>query len=510
MFNPLELSRHAAFLFIDPAQRGLLVQDYEATEAHKGLKNIALDRSLYSRTARLLLWRMDAIEARMQPKTIRELEARVKWPHGRALAPVSKNNPYGVPDYFLASGENTTLFEQHVELFVHDHFQRSNHLRDRTELPEWAMGYFAGCLEVDIESLNDDKAKFDENPQEALANLNDFMDDLAKQNAFYEIDKNFVGMDPVKETIWKLYLSDRFSAQENLSRASLSMHMAFVGSRGKGKTTVVPAVATALQNLGLLAKNSVETITLNKVAGTSLGADDVNVREAFQRGSGGVIFVDEADVIADYLARGHTRSQISQAINEQMETIRKDTCVIAATYPEHIDNFLDSDPGLRSRFGDRVIHFPDYKTADLVRMFEIEMAKSGFVVEGDNVRSALWDYLSDLRQNSHKEFAEGRTVREFTQSMQSVLQARLSKTGQAGIYRVRTHADDKVISVDDIHETIKTINTKKEGDKVNAFQETNPFTVAALAAPKTGDADDGQGGVVVRLQTRAPGSDGPS
>ena len=263
------------------------------------------------------------------------------------------------------------------------------------------------------------------------------------------------------------------------------MHMAFVGTRGKGKTTVVPAAAIAMKNLGLIERDHVETLSLNKLAGKSLGSDDVNLREAFERGKKGIVFIDEVDVIASYLARGHNRSQLSQAINEKMEEWRKHTCVVVAAYPEDIDHFLDSDDGLRSRFGDRVIHFAEYTTADLVKMFEIEMRATGFSVEGDHVRHALWEHLSDIRQNDHKNFADGRTVREFIQSLQSVLEGRLSASGQSGVYSIRPKRADKIITVQDIKDTIHVMKKGKEPKKVDPFSEKNPFTKAAAATPET-------------------------
>ncbi len=503
MFKPSSLSTNADYALLYPLNQGLIDPDYDANDDHFGLKEIPSEKSLYLRTARLLAWREQALKEGQSPLDIRTLESNVRWPYGRALLPSTEENPLGAPEAFLM--DDDLALQEYIELFLQDHLHALSKTDKEAEAPSQITIILANMAGIkDDQTASEYQTEFHRNHADNLARLNTYSDELAQANAFYEIDSHFVGMEPIKNAIWKLYKADRFSAKERLSRASVSMHMAFVGTRGKGKSTVVPAVATALKNLGLLESDHVETISLNKIAGTTLGADDVNLRNAFDRGEKGVVFIDEVDVMAEYLARDHTRSQLSQAINEKMEEWRKHTCVVVASYPEHIDNFLDSDPGLRSRFGDRVIHFPEYTTADLVKMFEIEMKKSGFRVEGDHVRSSLWEHLSDLRKNHHKDFADGRTVREFIQSLQSVLEERLSQTGQSGLYRTQTSGASKIIKLADIKNTIRSMQTSKQPKKFDPFTESNPFKVAAqpLDSQESGPQDTA---VVLQL----PGRSGP-
>ena len=431
MFETKTLSEQSFSLFLAPIDDGLIEPDYDSKLSDFGIGTLALERSLFIRTARLLAWRMAALKNDTDPREIRRLEGDVRWPFGRALSPSTDENPLGVPESFLS--DDPKALRDHLELLLNDYL----YTLTRATPDDWVGDHLGQAYGLDDETSKSYLEEFKNSKEEELGKLNVYLDELAKENAFYEIDANFVGMGPIKKAIWKLYQSDRFSAKARLGRESLSMHMAFVGARGKGKTTVVPAVATAMKNLGLIEKDTVKSISLNKLAGTTLGADDVNLRKAFEAGKKGVVFIDEVDVIASYLAQGHNRAQLSQAINEKMEEMRKHTCVIVAAYPEHIDHFLDSDQGLRSRFGDRVIYFPEYKTSDLVRMFEIEMKKAGYRVEDDDVRSELWEHLSDIRKNHHKDFADGRTVREFIQALQAILQQRLSADGHGGIYSTK-------------------------------------------------------------------------
>lgn len=473
------------------------------------LADLATEASLYLRTAKLLAWRQECYDRNMTDAYIRTFENNASWRYGRPLPPVSKQNLFGIPSFSLTKQPGQHTFDDYVRLLLDDLFFHAH----EKNISMGEVDYFFPRIAANIHPDNahyieNAFAGFLDDKPNRLARLNQFTDANLRQHAFFDMDQEFVAMGVVQERIWKLYKASEFlgGTLSNDGEDFSAMHMALVGEKGKGKSTVIPHIATAMKILGVLGSDKVVSISLNKLAETILGGDDVKIREAFDDAKGGVLFIDEVDVIAGYLAKGHERSMLSQAINERMEEDREDTCVIVATYPGCIDTFLDSDEGLRGRFGDRVIYFGDYTTQDLVTIFERKMAQLGWHIADDSVRHDVWEYLSNLRKNDHKNFYNGRTVREFCQSLGAVLENRMSAQGLSGNY-VASASDnprDRLITVADIQATIASINFKKGGDKIDPHGEQNPYKAKAVRS----GSDDG---VVVALRKgqAIPGASGP-
>jgi hypothetical protein len=202
-----------------------------------------------------------------------------------------------------------------------------------------------------------------------------------------------VGLAPVKaevRLVANLLQVQRLRRQRGLPVAPSSHHLVFTGNPGTGKTTVARLLAAIYRTLGVVARGHlVETDRSQLVAGF-VGQTAIQVRRVVESALGGVLLIDEAYA----LARGDERDFGQEAIDTLVNLIenhRDELVVIAAGYPDEMAEFIDSNPGLRSRFP-RTIAFPDYSTDELVAIFGSMCARSGYSCDAsatDAVRAWL-------------------------------------------------------------------------------------------------------------------------
>ena len=212
------------------------------------------------------------------------------------------------------------------------------------------------------------KARADQPAIGTLQNLH--VEQKTLDELFDELDQ-LIGLKPVKRELRRvadLITVERLRRERDLPVAPQSRHLVFTGNPGTGKTTVARLVAQIYRALGVVERGHlVETDRAALVAGF-IGQTATRVTEVVDAATDGVLLIDEAYA----LVRGDDRDFGREAIDtlvKLMEDRRERLVVIVAGYTDEMDDFINSNPGLRSRFP-RVIHFPDYSADELIAIFE--------------------------------------------------------------------------------------------------------------------------------------------
>ncbi|MEV5572945.1 AAA family ATPase [Spirillospora sp. NPDC052269] len=248
-----------------------------------------------------------------------------------------------------------------------------------------------------------------------------------------------IGLEPVKRQVRSIAASieaAHLRAAAGVPTEKPMRHLVFVGPSGTGKTTVARVLARIFHAFGLLPSATVVEATRADLVGEYLGSTAIKTNALVDSALGGVLFVDEAYSLANASEGQPDRfgDEAVQALLKRAEDDRDNLVVILAGYEDRMGAFLDSNPGLASRFGTRV-HFPSYAPGELLQIAELHAGRRDDRFD-EAARTRLHDRFVEVhRRGIVDELGNGRFVRSLTEAAARARDVRVVATG-----RDRDHA----------------------------------------------------------------------
>lgn len=290
-------------------------------------------------------------------------------------------------------------------------------------------------------NLNSAEEKKDEEPEEdpmetldKLIGLGSIKDDVKELTAFVKVQKA--------------------RQEQGLKSVPVSLHLVFTGNPGTGKTTVARIIAKIYKQIGVLSKGQLVEVDRSGLVAGYVGQTAIKTTEQIKKAMGGVLFIDEA----------YSLSQKDDAFGQEaidtilkaMEDNRKDLVVIVAGYTEPMKKFVESNPGLKSRFN-KYIEFPDYSVDELEEIFYMNCQKYDYKVE-DDVKHQIRALITSRKMGSIENFANAREIRNLFEEIITNQAKRVSTLESP------TNDDMMTICLDDLKD-LTQLENKQDADQ---------------------------------------------
>ncbi|MBR1988949.1 MAG: AAA family ATPase [Firmicutes bacterium] len=242
-----------------------------------------------------------------------------------------------------------------------------------------------------------------------------------------------VGLETVKEdikTMINFLRICKLRQERGLKTPELSHHMVFSGNPGTGKTTIARLLSKIYKAIGLLEKGQlVEVDRAGLIAGYQ-GQTAIKTAEVVQSAIGGVLFIDEAYSLVQGDNDSYGKECVATVL-KAMEDNRDQLVVIVAGYDDLMHKFIESNPGLKSRFN-KYIHFPDYTGEEMEKIFLLQCKSNGYQIEeaGQKLLRDVFDRMYEMRDEN---FGNGRTVRNTFEKIINCQATRLAAARGEGL-----------------------------------------------------------------------------
>ena len=246
------------------------------------------------------------------------------------------------------------------------------------------------------------------------------------KNQKQELSK-LIGLGSVKteiETLSNFFKIQQIRKEKGLKSSQLNYHCVFTGNPGTGKTTVARILGDIYRELGILKSGHLVETDRSGLVEEHIGGTAIKTNKIIDSALDGVLFIDEAYSLISGGKNDFGKEAIATLL-KRMEDDRDRLVVILAGYSKEMKEFIDSNPGLQSRFN-RYIDFPDYSAEELYQIFESNLKKFDYHL-GNNVDSILKSYFQQAVVNKDRNFGNARFVRNFFEKTLENQSNRLAK-----------------------------------------------------------------------------------
>ncbi len=272
--------------------------------------------------------------------------------------------------------------------------------------------------------------------------------DESEQNMEANLDElnELIGLEQIKAEISgliNLIKVRKLREDQDLPVLPMSFHLVFSGNPGTGKTTVARILAKIYKNLGVISKGDLVEVDRSGLVAGFVGQTAIKVSKVIESAKGGVLFIDEAYSLTPNGSQSDYGSEAIEVLLKAMEDQRGDLVVIVAGYTNEMDTFLNSNPGLKSRFN-KFIHFADYTPEELLDIFLLMSNKNGYKLS-DDANSELKKLITVIYDNKTENFANARIIRNM---FESVIQIQANR-----VIEIKSPSKDELqdITVEDIN-----------------------------------------------------------
>lgn len=253
----------------------------------------------------------------------------------------------------------------------------------------------------------------------------DFLD---KTNELLDEVNHLIGLKNVKKEInnlVNLLLVYKYREEKGFKNPPLAMHFVFTGNPGTGKTTIARKIAEIYKELGILSSGQLVEADRSRLVAGYVGQTAEKVHKVVEEAMGGVLFIDEAYTLVSHSENDFGQEAIDVLL-KLMEDNRDKFVTIVAGYPNEMEEFLDSNPGLRSRFNKK-IEFEDYTVEELMAIFEKMCTEYDYKMTS-SAKAVLENKFKGIINN--KNFANAREVRNY---FEKVVNSHANRVMQVGI-----------------------------------------------------------------------------
>lgn len=234
------------------------------------------------------------------------------------------------------------------------------------------------------------------------------------------------------------------------TQEGISIHSVFLGNPGTGKTTIARILGNIFRTMGLLEKGHIVEVDRSNLVGQYIGETAQKTDQIIESAMGGLLFIDEAYTLVKKGAQNDFGQEAIDTLLKKMEDKGSEFAVIVAGYPDNMNDFLESNPGMKSRFA-HFFNFEDYTPKEMIEIYKMMAHKEDYNIE-QNAIDALFKELTILYRKRDKAFGNARLVRNFFNDTKMALSKRYLKLPESE----RNQKNLSTVKEDDIKEVFKS------------------------------------------------------